>query len=252
MTSFSVMSESDRKSLRVPKTAELVAGHLRRQIVRGELSEGDALPPESTLMTQFGISRPTLREAFRILESEGLITVRRGAHGGARVQVPSDDVAARYAGLVLQYRGATLSDVFEARAIVEAPAARMVAARRDRATAVKRLEAHLAEQELAPADSVVAVDFHRILVELTGNQTLILLTSMLEYISAAAGQKLLSEPGIDREVRRGQKSHLKLIELIRAGKAAEAETYWRQHLTEVGNLLVKQRGAGGTVLDVLS
>jgi DNA-binding FadR family transcriptional regulator len=252
MTSFSVMSESDRKSLRVPKTAELVAGHLRRQIVRGELSEGDALPPESTLMTQFGISRPTLREAFRILESEGLITVRRGAHGGARVQVPSDDVAARYAGLVLQYRGATLSDVFEARAIVEAPAARMVAARRDRASAVKRLEAQMAEQEMAPSDSVVAVDFHRVLVELSGNQSLILLTSMLEYISAAAGQKLASEPGIDREVRRGQKSHLKLIELIRAGKAAEAETYWRQHLTEVGHLLVKQRGAGGTVLDVLS
>jgi DNA-binding FadR family transcriptional regulator len=128
----------------------------------------------------------------------------------------------------------------------------MVAARRDRASAVKRLEAQMAEQEMAPSDSVVAVDFHRVLVELSGNQSLILLTSMLEYISAAAGQKLASEPGIDREVRRGQKSHLKLIELIRAGKAAEAETYWRQHLTEVGNLLVKQRGAGGTVLDVLS
>jgi DNA-binding FadR family transcriptional regulator len=252
MTSFSLMSESERQSLRVPKTAELVAGHLRRQIVRAELSEGDALPPESALMEQFGISRPTLREAFRILESEGLITVRRGARGGARVQVPSGDVAAQYAGLVLQYRSATLADVFEARAIVEAPAARMVAARRDRATAVKRLEACLADQEAAPEHSRTATDFHRVLVELTGNQTMILLTDMLEYISTAVGQRVSRQPGIEREVRRGQKSHQKLIELIRAGKAADAEAYWRQHLTEVGNYLVKERGGGSTVLDVLS
>ncbi|HEX3460192.1 MAG TPA: GntR family transcriptional regulator, partial [Acidimicrobiales bacterium] len=51
---------------RVPKASELVAGDLRRQIVRKELSEGDALPPEAELMQHFGVSRPTLREAFRI------------------------------------------------------------------------------------------------------------------------------------------------------------------------------------------
>ena len=70
--------------LRVPKMAELVAGDLRRRILRGELVENDALPSESALMQRFGVSRPTLREAFRVLESESLISVRRGAHGGAR------------------------------------------------------------------------------------------------------------------------------------------------------------------------
>jgi DNA-binding FadR family transcriptional regulator len=85
--------------------AELVAQQLRRQIIRGELPEGAALPSEAALMTRFGVSRPTLREAFRVLESEGLINVRRGAHGGARVQVPSGEAAARYAGLVLEFRG---------------------------------------------------------------------------------------------------------------------------------------------------
>src|SRR4030095_16201164 len=105
--------------VRVPKTAELVASQLRRQIVRGDLKEGDALPPESALMEQFGVSRPTLREAFRVLESEALISVRRGARGGARVHTPNGDVAARYAGLVLQFRGATLADVYEARRTIE-------------------------------------------------------------------------------------------------------------------------------------
>ena len=109
--------------VRVPKTAELVAAHLRRQIVRNELHEGDALPPEAVLMAQFGVSRPTLREAFRVLEAEGLISVRRGAHGGARVHTPDVDVAARYAGLVLEHRGATLSDVYEAAGLLD-PSAR--------------------------------------------------------------------------------------------------------------------------------
>src|SRR5439155_10979415 len=120
MTTVSSDSESYTK-LRIPKMAELVAQQLRRQIVSAELSEGDALPSEAALMAQFGVSRPTLREAFRVLEAEGLITVRRGAHGGARVRTPNDDAAGRYAGLVLEYRGATLSDVYDARNIIEPP-----------------------------------------------------------------------------------------------------------------------------------
>ena len=61
----------------------MVAAELRRQIVLGKLKQDDQLPSENALMEQFGVSRPTLREAFRILESEGAITVRRGVRGGA-------------------------------------------------------------------------------------------------------------------------------------------------------------------------
>ncbi|WP_368951986.1 SDR family NAD(P)-dependent oxidoreductase [Parafrankia soli] len=111
----------------MPKTAELVAAQLRRQIVRGELVEGDALPPEAVLMEQFGVSRPTLREAFRVLESEALISVRRGAHGGARVHTPDGQVAARYAGLVLEHRHTTLADVHTAHTLLEPAAVRLLA-----------------------------------------------------------------------------------------------------------------------------
>jgi GntR family transcriptional regulator, transcriptional repressor for pyruvate dehydrogenase complex len=85
----------------------LLAARIRGQIVRGELKEGDRLPSEIELMERFGVSRPTLREAFRILEAEDLISVKRGSRGGARVTQPSLSVAARYVGLLLQLQGAT-------------------------------------------------------------------------------------------------------------------------------------------------
>src|SRR6184192_3474453 len=109
--------------------AERVATVLRRMLIRGEIIEGTMLPPESELMERFGVSRPTLREAFRVLESESLISIRRGSRGGARVQVPKGEVAARHAGLLLQVRGTTLGDVYRARMIVEPPAAGMLAER---------------------------------------------------------------------------------------------------------------------------
>ncbi|MCV7176544.1 FadR/GntR family transcriptional regulator, partial [Mycolicibacterium sphagni] len=117
------------KLVRAPKTAELIADQLRSQIVRGVLKEGDALPTEIELVKQFGVSRPTLREAFRILESESLIIVRRGSRGGVLVSSPRTSVAARDFGLLLQMSGATLADVYEARKVFEPAAAEMLARR---------------------------------------------------------------------------------------------------------------------------
>ena len=73
-------------------------------------------------MEQFGVSRPTLREAFRILEAEDLISVKRGSRGGARVTEPSLSVAARYVGLLLQVQGTPIADVYEARMVLKRPA----------------------------------------------------------------------------------------------------------------------------------
>src|ERR1700726_3871307 len=134
--------------IRVPKTAELVAAELRRKIVRGELAEGDALPSEATLMAEFAVSRPTLREAFRVLESESLISIRRGARGGARVQLPNGNVAAGYAGLVLEYRGTTLQDVYDARTFIEAPCAALPAHRRSEQDLARLKEAVAQAQQL--------------------------------------------------------------------------------------------------------
>jgi DNA-binding FadR family transcriptional regulator len=171
--------------IRVPKMAELVAAELRRKIVRGELAEGDALPSEAALMAEFAVSRPTLREAFRVLESESLISIRRGARGGARVQVPNGNVAASYAGLVLEYRGTTLKDVYDARTFIEAPCAALLARSRTEQD-LGRLRAAVAGAELLMDDPQAFIrahmEFHALVVELAGNQTLAVLNGMVRHI----------------------------------------------------------------------
>jgi GntR family transcriptional regulator, transcriptional repressor for pyruvate dehydrogenase complex len=241
-----VVSIGDRRSVRVPKTAELVAGHIRRQIVTRQLHDGAALPTETSLMEEFGISRPTLREAFRILESEGLITVRRGARGGARVQEPSAEVAAGYAGLVLQHRNTTIADVVAARVIVEGPAARMLAERRSRVAIVKRLRD---EADKYGEDAEKFHIFNQVMVELTENQTLILLVAILEGITRAANVRYTTdEENSARLMRRVSTTRRKIIDLIEAGDGDAAEELWRKYLTEAGEVI--SSGIGKSLVDL--
>src|ERR1700751_5550750 len=67
--------------IRLPKIAELIAEQIQDDIAAGRLRAGDSLPSETAIMTSFGASRPPVREAIRILESDGLISVRRGSRG---------------------------------------------------------------------------------------------------------------------------------------------------------------------------
>ncbi|WP_165485983.1 FCD domain-containing protein [Frankia sp. Cppng1_Ct_nod] len=247
------------QQVRVPKTAELVAAHLRRRIVRGELVEGDALPPEATLMEQFGVSRPTLREAFRVLESEALITVRRGAHGGARVHTPNGDIAARYAALVLEYRGTTLADIHQARAVIEPPCVALLTESRTQED-LDRLRIAVNETAAAtatddPGQCLQAnLAFHVLLVELAGNTTLSVLSGMLRHILDLA---TLSHPTVDQRgpehrltIRRRLLAHERVVELIEAREARAAEDLWRAHLLETGEYLTDGPIAA-TVLDLL-
>jgi DNA-binding FadR family transcriptional regulator len=245
-------------AVRVPKTADLVAGHLRRQIVKGLLKEGDGLPSETALMERYGISRPTLREAFRVLESEALITVRRGSNGGARVHVPNGDVAARYAGLVLQYRGTTLADVLEARAVLEPPCAAKVALRCTKAD-LDRLHAALDQAAQAVDDPNVSIrlqhEFHSLIVDLTGSETVKVMIGMLGHIiDTATFSKVAREAGTPSEraaQHAGHRSHARLVEYIEAGDAAGAERLWRKHIVETTAFLTEGL-TSSTVLELFS
>ncbi|WP_409330023.1 FadR/GntR family transcriptional regulator [Trujillonella humicola] len=243
------------QQVRVPKMAELVASQLRRQIVRGELAEGEALPSEAALMAQFHVSRPTLREAFRVLESESLITVRRGARGGARVQLPRPEVAARYAGLILQHRGTTLEDLYVARSLIEPQAVGLLARSRT-AEDVARLRAAVEDEPSDDRAQIVRAHerFHTLLIELTGNQTLQVLIGIIEHLTDTADWSRLhpnqTSAEVKRDSRRSLRAHYKVIELIEAGDDDAAEDLWRRHLIATKEYL--SHSDVTTVLDLFS
>lgn len=226
---------SPTTSVRVPKAAEIVADDIRLQILRGALTEGDSLPPESALVEAYGVSRPTLREALRILESQSLIEIRRGANGGARITMPSARDAAQTSGILLQARGTTIRDVFEARSVIEPAAVRMIV-ERGLADGIERLDqAHRTECTLSDdwaSFNVEAAMFHSLVVEVAGNTTLALLNEMLVSIVIHHHGAMFRQghAEFDALVASTVHYHGGLIEALREGDADAAEALWREHL----------------------
>jgi DNA-binding FadR family transcriptional regulator len=108
-----------RRMTRLPKGADIVAGELRRRIIGGEMGEGQFVPTETALMAQFGLSRPSVREALRVLEAEHLVQPIRGSHHGGRVCLPTVTTAAWHTGLLLERSGATVGQLLEAQLVLD-------------------------------------------------------------------------------------------------------------------------------------
>lgn len=246
--------------LHVPKTSEIVADRIRAQIIRGELGEGDTLPPEGQLMETLRISRPTLREAFRILEAEGLISVVRGSRTGARVHKPSVDLVSRYAGYVLESQGTTIADLYQARLAIEPSVVRWLATDNGRG-AIGPLRRLLTQMEALNEagrheEFIERVEvFHQSLVAATGLKTLTFLSRML--LNLAGKHQLGIQRRFTRSVderrkanRAALKSYCKVVDLIEAGAVEEAVAHWRLHLRNA-NATWTRDGEGARIVDSL-
>lgn len=242
-----------------PKAAERVAAELRRQIVTGRLKPGDKLHPESVLQTEFAISRPTMREALRLLESESLITISRGKHGGARVTSIDLGAIANQVGVFLQIQRTTLQDVWLARTIIEPPAAALVAARRDESV-LAELEANIAQaRDAAQRDLIryadLSAEFSMLLTRHCGNHTLHLMASLIYDIIRRqhenVTERTITRSSVDKLRQDSIRSREQAVQLMRGGTPEAAERFWREHLVHMRDLvLVAYREP--TTIDVLS
>jgi 3-hydroxyisobutyrate dehydrogenase len=244
-----VAFEQSGSQLRLPKAAELLAARIRGQIVRGELKAGDRLPAESELMERFGVSRPTLREAIRVLEMESLLRMRRGSRGGALITSPDPQVAARAVGVLLQLRGVSLRDIHEARMMIEPTAARRIAESHDASPVLDTLRERNEEARANVRDFREfphrSWSFHKTLVEGARNETLTVLWQMIadiiELQVARRYSRLMQPNEVEEQIRqnlRSVRANDKLLKLLESRDADAAEAYWIKHLRAVGESLL--------------
>jgi len=231
--------------IRIPKAAEIIAQRIRKSIVRGELKSGDYLPAEAQLLVRYEVSRPTLREAIRILEVEGLLSISRGSRRGARIERPSISVVTRATGIALQLQGTTIGDVYEARMIIEPAAARLAAERRP-VEAATALRAQIQKERAAVGTNDLAAmryglaQFHEVLMEQSGSGTLTVIAAALKDLVERQHAVVYSRY---TEVRERQtafelafRSHERLTKYIEQGDGAGAEAHWIIHMKAAGSM----------------
>lgn len=237
------------RPVRFQRLAEQVADDLRNRILLGDLGKSSGLPVEEVLRAQYPVSKPTLREAMRVLEAEGLITVRRGSVGGAIVHPPAAANVAYTLGLVLASRRVDIADVGTALRAVEPSCASACAARPDRAESVLPELQRIHDESMEIVDDLVAVTkasrlFHETLVDRCGNESLSILAGALETVwsthEADWAHRMHEVESIPRDERiAALQEHQVLIDLIAAG---DVEGTWRH---AAAHLLTSQTYPGG-------
>jgi GntR family transcriptional repressor for pyruvate dehydrogenase complex len=231
------------------RIAEDVAAELRRAILTA--ADEFQLPTQDQLVESFGVSYPSVREALRILETEGLVTVRRGNVGGAEVHRPDEASAAYHLGLALQGGRVTLVDLARGLQLLEPLCAAECARRDDRGeTVVPALEANIAASEgLADASFThTARSFHDLLVAFTPNATVRYvvgsLTTLWTAQEEAWAEELAPRGEYPSDTQAVVTAHRRLVAEIAAGRDAEAERVARAHLAATQAVFLERFGDG--------
>ncbi|MCI9887520.1 FadR family transcriptional regulator [Micrococcales bacterium 31B] len=159
-------------------TYERVVEQIEMAITSGAIQPGEHLPSERELMVQFSVSRPTIREALRVLQSRGLVESKPGARGGPRVLEPSADALTKSFVTLARLSTLRVADLVQFRMVLDSSACRLAAALHDDAqlaamrSAVERMEENVGTDPAAFARA--DVDFHAAVWEASGNALLTL------------------------------------------------------------------------------
>lgn len=167
----------------VPKASDVLADHLRQYIIQGRLNPGDFLPTERDLVTESGLSRTSVREALRVLESEGLIVTKAGRAGGSVVTLPGRASVARSVELFVRTHGIRLESLLECRVAVEPTLARLAARHRTPQQLDEIRSIHqnfMASIDDVPSYKKINLDWHLAIARASGNEPL---TALMEAVA---------------------------------------------------------------------
>jgi DNA-binding FadR family transcriptional regulator len=215
------------------KASEVAALALVQDVVEANLTAGDPLPQEAELLAQYGVSRPSLREALRLLQFLGLISVRPGPGAGTVVGSAEPEHLARAMVLFLHLLGATYAEILEVFSDTQAMIGERAAGNADRALVeqlmtpyTRPLEA-LSDQEKSQAEGAV---FHDRLYQLAGNSTMNLIARAVTMV--AIDHVLPSVPPLVPDVM--VNDHRRIAAAVIAGDRAAAAQLMREHIDNIG------------------
>lgn len=167
----------------VPKASEVLAGRLRDLIIEGRIAPGAYLPSERDLVVESGLSRTSVRDALRVLETDGLISTKVGRTGGSMVTLPGRASVARSVEVFVRTHGIRLESLLECRVAIEPTLARLAARHRTQAQLDEITAIHatfVASVDDVPRYKTINLDWHLAIARASGNEPLI---ALMEAVS---------------------------------------------------------------------
>ena len=221
-----------RNIIHAPKKSELVAQQIVDEIVARDLSAGDRLEAEAEMCAKYTVGRSTVREALRLLETQGVVIIKTGPGGGPMLASFDAGFLSANIGLHLQLSAATFRDVMNARLVIEPAIAGAAADHRDEKT-LDALQTVVEHSHDPRADRRTLVggsaDFHDIVAAGSGNPFLGYLMLALHRITEPFAQRLPYE-GERRD--RLVVDHENIMKAIVAGDRDAAVAAMRADLLE--------------------
>jgi GntR family transcriptional repressor for pyruvate dehydrogenase complex len=221
------------KSIRI---YEEIVRQIKAMIAEGRLKSGDQLPPERDLAEKFVVSRTSVREALRALESLGLVEVRPGE--GTFVKEISVEALIEPLALVIMSQREAIGELFEARRLLE-PSIAALAARRATPDELQEMERILAEQakEVAAGRTGLTQDgqFHAAIASAARNQAITRIVHAIMDLLAQIREESLNTPG---RPTRSHQDHRRVLEAISRRDDAAAAQAMRDHLVAVEALVL--------------
>jgi DNA-binding FadR family transcriptional regulator len=213
--------------IKVPKSSDMLAEKLQEQILSGAYPPGSSLPTERELVFETGLSRGSIREGLRILETQGLVNTRAGRYGGAVVSQPSDALLANHISVFARGRSISLRSLVEVRQALAPMIAYLAAQNRTEQdlAELKRISAVL--EAAAPADLNTFLEenanWHTALASASHNELLFALAASIFPLMVEASR---IENFASKEVRgRAVIAHQRILQAI---EDRDAETARRR------------------------
>jgi DNA-binding FadR family transcriptional regulator len=222
------------------RLSEIIANKIKKAIFEEKLVPGDKLPSEKELAESFGTSRTTTREALRLLEISGLLSIKPGQDGGSFVIQPDITRLQAIVSDLIRAKSLTIEHFTQARMILEPSIVEEVIKN------ITEEEIELLEQNVDRAESEMKKEeprlvsnniiFHKILAECTRNPLIVMVLNLINdflksYLRAIAGK-------LDKEIGyHVVELHKQILIGIKEGKVELVMELMRDHINDINQSL---------------